>query len=54
MLVAGALALLVIFWIFPGIKETIRISREAEKDWPGFLFPIAFVIMFVIFLIAMV
>ena len=53
MLLYGAIALLVIFWFRPGIKAAMARSREAEKDWPAVLVPIAIVILFVAFLVAM-
>lgn len=53
-LLLGALVLLVIFWMRPGIKASIKTSKQAESDWQGLLVPIVAVIMFVIFLIAMV
>lgn len=53
-LLMGLVALMVIFWMGPGIKETLKRSQEAKPDWMGLLVPIGFVIMFVIFLVAMV
>lgn len=53
-LLLGALLLLVMFWMWPGIKGSLEMSKKAETDWGGLLLPIAFVVMFVIFLIAMV
>ena len=50
----GAIAVLVILWFRPGIKAAVEESRKAPKDWAGFLIPIAIVILFVIFLIAIV
>ena len=51
----GILALLLVFWLRPGIKEALRRSREAEhKDWAGALVPIALVVLFVVLLIALV
>ena len=50
----GALALLVIFWFRPGIKAALERSRNAPKDWAGVLIPIGLVVLFVIFLIAIV
>ena len=42
----------VIFLFRPGIKRAMEESRQAEeKDWKSVLIPIAFVILFVIFLI---
>ncbi len=53
-LLLGVLVLGVLFWMWPGIKQTMEQSKQAEKDWPGFLIPMAFVVIFVLFLIAMV
>lgn len=54
MILAGILVVLVLFWIGPGIKATIRHSREAqERDWMGFLIPLAAVVLFVMLLIAL-
>lgn len=53
-LLLGVMVLGVIFWMRPGIKSSLQLSKNAESDWMGFLVPIGFVIMFVIFLIAMV
>ena len=46
--------LLIIFMLLPGIKGSLQQSREAKKDWPGFLIPIALVILFVVFLLSTV
>ena len=55
MIMLGAVALGVLFWVGPGIKGTLEQSRKAEnKDWAGVLWPIALVILFVFFLIKMV
>jgi TRAP-type C4-dicarboxylate transport system permease small subunit len=54
MVLAGLMGIGFIFWMKPGIKETLKKSDEAKSDWAGLLIPIGFVIMFVIFLIAMV
>ncbi len=53
-LLLGVIALGVIFWMKPGIRSSLRMGKNAESDWVGFLVPIGFVIMFVVFLIAMV
>ncbi len=50
----GAIALLAIFFFFPGIKATFKKSREAKSDWTGLLIPIALVVLFVLFLISVV
>ena len=55
MILLGALVVLVLFWMGPGIKATFEQSRQArERDWRGVLIPLAIVILFVIFLIKMV
>lgn len=50
----GALALLMIFWMKPGIKAALEKSKTAKTDWPSLLIPLALVVLFVLFLIAMV
>jgi len=55
MIMLGAVVLGVLFWVGPGIKGMLEKSRKAEnKDWAGALWPIALVIIFVLFLIKMV
>jgi hypothetical protein len=53
-LLLGALVILLIWWMRPGIKAATEISKQAKPDWQGLLLPLGFVVMFVIFLIAMV
>jgi len=53
-LLLGALALLVMFWMQPGIKQAMARSRQVPADWRGVMIPIALVVLLVIFLIAMV
>ena len=53
-ILAGIIAVLLIFWFRPGIKHTLEESRKAPKDWMGALIPLALVVLFVILLIAMV
>lgn len=53
-LLIGALALLFVFWMSPGIKAAMARSRQAPQDWIGVLIPLALVVVLVIFLIAMV
>jgi hypothetical protein len=50
----GALALLVIFLMKPGIKAALKRSKTAKADWSGLLIPLALVVLFVMVLIAMV
>ena len=55
MIMLGIIALGVLLWAGPGVKTMLQQSRQAENpDWAGVLFPIAIVILFVIFLIMMV
>jgi hypothetical protein len=53
-LLIGAFAILVIFWMGPGIKAAMEKSKTAKSDWPGLLIPLALVVLFGLFLIAMV
>ncbi len=53
-LVLGALAVLLIFWFFPGIKPMMERSRMAEKDWTGLLIPIGLVVLFVLLMVVSV
>jgi|APLak6261674355_1056100.scaffolds.fasta_scaffold00357_9 hypothetical protein len=53
-LILGALALLLLFWMQPGIKAALARSKQAPSDWPSVLLPLGLVVMFVLFLIAMV
>lgn len=53
-LILGALVLLVLFWMGPGVKASLEHSKNAETDWKAVLFPLGFVVLFVLFLIAMV
>lgn len=53
-LTLGALALLLLFWMRPGIKAAQERSRKTPSDWQSLLLPLGLVVMFVLFLIAMV
>ncbi len=48
----GAIGLLVLLWFFPGIKPLLERSKDAPKDWPGLLIPVALVVGLVILLAA--
>ena len=50
----GVMVLGVIFWMKPGIKSSMFQSKQAESDWIGLLIPMSLVVMFIIFLVAMV
>jgi len=54
MVLTGALVVLVLFWVGPGIRPMLEQSRKAEKDWPAVLVPILVVILFVFLLISLV
>ncbi len=52
MLLLGGLALVLVFWFGPGIKQAVEESRRAENpDWRGALIPLGLVVLFVILLI---
>ncbi len=53
-ILVGIMALGVVFWMWPGVKQSMAQSRQAPKDWPAFLIPIALVALFILFLISMV
>jgi hypothetical protein len=53
-LLLGVLALGLIFFFRPGLKQLLQQSAEAEKDWKGLLIPLALVVLFVLLLISMV
>ena len=52
-LLLGVGAVVLIFFLWPGIKHTMEQSKQAEKDWPGLLIPLGAVVLFVILLIAL-
>lgn len=50
----GAVVLVVLFLIRPGLKQAFKQSKEAtNKDWAGLILPIGLVILFVILLISL-
>ncbi|WP_347988286.1 hypothetical protein [Methylomonas sp. AM2-LC] len=53
-LIVGTLAMLLLFLMWPGIKAAMARSKNAPSDWPSLLIPLALVVIFVVFLIAMV
>ncbi|WAK01941.1 hypothetical protein [Methylobacter sp. YRD-M1] len=53
-LLLGVLALLIIFWMRPGIKALLEQSRKAPADWQAVLVPLGLVVLFVIFLTVVV
>ena len=50
-LALAGVALLIIFWVFPGIKPAMERSKDVPQDWKGLLLPIAGVVLFVLFLV---
>ncbi len=50
-LLVGLIAILVLVFFLPGVKATLERSKQAEKDWPGLLIPMAFVVGLIIFVI---
>lgn len=53
-LLLGVLALLVILWVFPGIKALMTQAQDTPRDWQSVIFPLLAVIAFVILLIFLV
>ncbi len=53
-LLLGLIVLGVIFWMKPGIKFSLQKSKNAESDWMGLFIPIAGVVLFIVFLMAIV
>jgi hypothetical protein len=53
-LLAGLVAVLVVFLFRPGIKAALARSRTAPKDWKGVLIPLGLVLLFVILLMNLV
>jgi len=55
LLILGALVILVLFWITPGLKQAFKQSEQAEsRDWMSALIPLAIVAAFVALLIYIV
>lgn len=46
----GALLLVVMLWFGRGLGVIFQESREAPKDWPGLILPLAGVVLFVLLL----
>ena len=53
-LFVGAIAILMIFWMKPGIKAAMERSKTAQSDWQSVLIPLALVVLFVILMVGMV
>ncbi len=52
--ILGAMTILLLFWLRPGIKAAVARGKQAPADWRSLFLPLGLVVMFVIFLIAMV
>lgn len=53
MILVGLVAIFVILWFRPGIRGAFQHAKQVEqKDWKGFLLPIAVVFLFVMLLLA--
>ncbi len=51
----GLLLVVVLVWIFPGLKHTLRNSPKATAaDWKSLLLPIGLVVLFVLLLLSLV
>lgn len=50
----GVMVLLVVLWFQTGTKAALARSKNTPADWKAVLLPLIFVIMLVVFLIAMV
>lgn len=50
----GIMVLGIILWMKPGIKSSMQQSQNAQSDWMGVLVPVGCVVIFIIFLVAMV
>ncbi len=50
----AVIGLLMLLWMFPGLKPMLEKSKQAPKDWAGLLLPIAAVILLVLFLLSTV
>lgn len=54
-LAVGAIAVAVIFFFGPGVKQAFKQSSEStSKDWMGVVVPLLLVVLFVMLLVAMV
>ena len=47
----SALVVVVLIWWTPGIRSALALSRHVPSHWPSVLWPLSFVVLFVIGLI---
>lgn len=53
-ILVGAIVVLVLLWVVPGLRGGLARSRQATADdWRGLLLPLGAVILFVILLISL-
>ncbi len=51
----GVIALLLVMWFMPGIRQSFKEKRETSKsDWMSVVIPLAIVVIFVFFLISVI
>lgn len=50
----GIFVILLLLWIWPGMRASFDRSREMEKDWGALLLPIGLVVAFVLLLILII
>ena len=51
----GLLVVVILVWFFPGLKRSLKNSREAtSSDWKSLLVPIGSVVLFVLLLLSLV
>lgn len=51
----GVVALLLVMWFLPGIRQSFKEKRETSKsDWIAVVTPLAIVAIFVFFLISLI
>ena len=53
-IILGALAILLLFWMQPGIKAALARSKETPANWPSVILPLGLVVAFVLLLLALV
>lgn len=53
--VLGIIAILLVIWMFPGVKERMLNSpKGSSDDWKALAFPLILVVLFILFLISLV
>ena len=53
-LLVGVLVALLLIWFAPGVKASVKESPKATgQDWKGVMLPLAFVVLFVMLLVAL-